>query len=320
MSDEHVMKFELHYFFGDGSHRMDAIARHQCEGELLRIIEEISHVLHIHFTPQTEAYAEGGLKEIWSFVKSNPIFLAVATGVLINVISDQVKIDRELINLQKESLLLEIQEKKLNLYNLKKEINSGEPEVINAITNDVVFILNNNYRAIRSRSEFYKNLQACHKITKISSQQLDFQNRPLSDPKVVERDQFENFILSTDELPKETDEAATIDVISPVLKKGKYKWRGVYGGSPIDFYMKDKDFKDSIFHQQVSFTNGISLKCVLEISKKINEIGEVYVSNYSVLTVISYHFGEQSVETKQGKQYFRLKELKQNQLKLFDNE
>ncbi len=141
MLNEQVMKFELHYFFGDGSHRMDAIVRHRCEGELLKIIEEISNTLHIPFTPQTEAYAEGGLKEICSFGKSNPYLLAVATGVLINVLSDRINIDRELINLQKESLRLEIQEKKLNTYKLKKEIDSGDPQLINSITKDVVFIL-----------------------------------------------------------------------------------------------------------------------------------------------------------------------------------
>lgn len=320
MQLEQAMKFQLHYFFGDGSHIMDAVVRHRCEGQLLRIIDEISNTLHIPLTPQTEAYTEGGLKEVWTFVKSNPYFLAVATGVLINVLSDKISIDRELINLQKESLRLEIQEKQLNIHKLKKEIDSGEKKVVESITNDVVFILNHNYRAIRSRSEFYKNLQGFHKVTQISSQIFDFQNHPISEPKVVDRNQFKNFILHTDELPKERDESATIDVISPVLKKEKYKWRGVYEGVPIDFYMKDKDFKESIFQQQVSFTNGVSLVCVLEISKKMNEAGEIYISNYSVITVISYSLGEQSVETKQGKRYFKEKEYRKNQLKLFDKE
>ena len=82
--------------------------------------------------------------------------------------------------------------------------------------------------------------------------------------------------------------------------------------------MKDSEFKNSIFHQQVSFTNGVSLECVLVISKKMNEIGDIYVSNYSVPTVISYHFGTDTIETTQGKKYFRDKGYKDNQLNLFD--
>ncbi len=318
MPDSQIMKVELHYYFGDDTHQMDAVVRHRCEGEILKIIGEISHVLNIQFNPQTEAYIEGGLKEIWSFAKNNTYILGVFTGVLINVMSDQINIDRELVNLQKESLRLEIQEKKLNIYKLKKEIDSGNPKILSSISDDLIFILNNEYRVIRSRSDFYKYLDRYPKITKISGQQLDINNLPVSKPEIVEKEQFKYFILSTDELPTEIYENASIEVVSPVLKKGKYKWKGIYNGEPIDFYMKDRDFKESIFHQQVSFTNGVSLKCVLEISKKMNEIGDIYVSNYSVLTVTSYNFGENLVETKQGKKYFSDKENKANQLNLFD--
>lgn len=313
-----TMKVEFHYYFNDDSHQMDAVVRHRCEGEILKIIGEISQILNIQFKPQTEAYIEGGLKEIWSFAKSNPYILGVFTGVLINVLSSQINIDRELVNLQKESLRLEIQEKKLNIYKLKKEVNSNEPKVLGSISDDLIFILNNEYRVIRSRSDFYKNLDRYPKIVKISGRQLDINNLPVSKPEIVEKEQFKKFILSTDELPPEVDENASIEVVSPVLKKGKFKWKGIYDGVSIDFYMKDKDFKDSIFHQQVSFTNGISLRCVLKISKKMNEIGEIYVSNYSVLTVISWHFGENTVETKQGRKYFRDKENKSKQMNLFN--
>jgi hypothetical protein len=317
MTDMQVMKVELHYFFGDNSHFMDAAIRHKCEGEILKIIEEISSVLHLPLTPQTEAYHEGGLKEVWAFAKSNPYILGVITGVLINVLSDQITIDRELVDLQKESLRLEIQEKKINIHKLKDELESGDPQILNSISEDLVFILNNKYRVLRSRSDFYKNLYGYQKVTKISGQQINIYNEPTSEPAVVERDQFKNFILSTDELPKEVDESATIELISPVLKKGKFKWRGFYEGDSIDFYMKDKEFKNSIFNQQISFTNGVSLKCILEIKKKMNEIGEIYVSSYSVITVVSYNFGEDTVETKHGKQYFRTKDHKKNQMDLF---
>jgi hypothetical protein len=320
MNYSQTMKLELHYFFADESHQMDAIIRHRCEGEILKLIVEISSVLSVPFNPQTEAYLEGGLKEIWSFAKNNPYLLGIFTAVLINVLSNQINIDRELTNLQKEGLRLEIQEKKLNIEKLKKEIEIGEPKACALMADNLVFILNTEYRVLRSRSDFYKNLLGYQRITKISGQQVNEKNQPVSEPKVVERAQFKDFILSTDELPSEIDEDASIDVISPVLKKGKYKWRGIYKGAPIDFYMKDKTFKDSIFHQQVSFTNGVSLKCVMAISNKMNEVGDIYVSNYSVLTVISYNFGKDTIETSQGKRFFRDKEYHSKQIGLFEEE
>ena len=318
MPNEQVMKFKLHYFFADVSHQMDAVVRHRGEGELLKVIGLMSSVLDIPIHPQTEAYVEGGLKEIWSFAKNNKYILGVLTGVLINVLSDQINIDRGLVDLQKESLRLEIQQKKLNIQKLKQEIESGNQDVIPIISEDLIFVLNTEYRVIRARSELYKNLIGYQKVTKISGQQLDINNEPTSEPKIVERERFRDFILSTDELPKEIDETASIEVISPVLKKGKFKWRGIYKGDSIDFYMQDKEFKNSIYHKQVSFTNGITLKCVLEISKKINEIEEIYVFKYSVHTVISYHLGENSFETNQGRNYFAKKSCDKNQMKLFD--
>jgi hypothetical protein len=258
------------------------------------------------------------LKEIWTFTKNNPYVLALISGVLINVISDQINVDRELVNLQKENLRLEIQQKKLELHNKSKELESGNPEVIKEIKDVLIYILNTEYRVIRARSDFYKSLNKYQNVERISGLQLSHNNEPITDLVVVERDEFKNFILYTDNVPPELDEDASIDVIAPVLKKGNFKWKGFYDGESIDFYMKDKDFKESIFLKQVSFTNGIKLKCVLEAARKMNEAGEIYISSYSVLAVVSYHSGGNLTETSQGRKYFLNKKSKANQLKLFD--
>lgn len=313
-----MMKFELHYYLKGSSHQMDAVVRHKCEGEILKLIGQIGYFLKVDPNPQTEAYAEGGLKEIWAFAKSNQYILGIISGVLISVISDQINVDRELVNLQKENLKLEIQQKKLELHNKTKEIESGNPEIIKEVKEILIFILNNEYRVIRARSDFYKNLNKYQKVEQISGAQLSHNNQPIIDPVVVEREQFKNFILYTDNVPPELDENASIDVIAPVLKKGNFKWKGFYEGASIDFYMKDKDFKESIFLKQVSFTNGMKLQCVLEASRKMNEAGEIYISSYAVLAVVSYHVGENLIETTQGRKYHLNKKSKANQMKLFD--
>jgi hypothetical protein len=61
-------KLELHYYLNNGSHSMDALVRNKREAEILAIIQEISTVLSLPVNIESEAFREGGLKEIWRFV------------------------------------------------------------------------------------------------------------------------------------------------------------------------------------------------------------------------------------------------------------
>ena len=67
-------KIELHYFFSDESHSMNALVRNKCEHNLLGILKERSTVLNARLNVETEAYTEGGLKERFVLL-SNSEFL-----------------------------------------------------------------------------------------------------------------------------------------------------------------------------------------------------------------------------------------------------
>jgi len=54
-------KIELHYFFRDSSHRMNAFTRNYCEKEILLIFKEVSQILNIEIELEAEALKEGGL-------------------------------------------------------------------------------------------------------------------------------------------------------------------------------------------------------------------------------------------------------------------
>lgn len=62
-------KIELHYFFRDETHTMNAFVRNECEKELLTIIKEVILSLDIEVDIESEAFKEGGLKEIWKFFR-----------------------------------------------------------------------------------------------------------------------------------------------------------------------------------------------------------------------------------------------------------
>ena len=313
-------KFELHYHFDDEdkTHSMDAFTRNKCEHEILQIIGEITSELEVNVKVETEAYGEGGLTEIWTFLSSDNGQLTIILSLLTLALS---RIPLRKTKLEKKDLQLSIEEKKLNIELLKKELeNKGIPENTINIEN-VVLKISNNYKIIKHKSNFYKQLYRYPKVKKISATKLNEKKDKIDEPAYVERKDFEKFILETDNLEALPDENATIEIISPVLKKGKFKWKGIYDklGVVIDFSMKDKEFKDEVVDDGIPFKNGTFIDCILEIERKIDDFGNIFNSNYSVLTVLRQHDETVSVETPQGKKYRKKKEAEKMQLKLFND-
>src|SRR5699024_12752690 len=104
------------------------------------------------------------------------------------------------------------------------------------------------------------------------------------------------------------NESATIDIISPVLKEGKSKWKGIYNEKHISFAMDDEIFKRDVLGKRVSFKNGSRIVCVLKIHRKLDEAGEVKITGYSVDTVLEVSDGENLKETLGGKTHKRSEE------------
>ena len=214
---------------------------------------------------------------------------------------------------------LSIEERKLNIELLKKELDSqGIPE--NKVNIEkFVLIINDNYKIIKHKSNFYKLLYKYPKVKKISATKLNENKEKIEGPTFVERKDFDKFILGSDNLDALPDDNATIEIISPVLKKGKFKWKGIYGklGTAIEFSMKDKEFKNNVVEDGIPFKNGTFIDCILKIERKIDDLGNVFNSNYSVLTVLKQHDEKASLETPQGKKYRQKKEAERMQLNLF---
>lgn len=111
-----------------------------------------------------------------------------------------------------------------------------------------------------------------------------------------------------------------IEIISPVLKTGSYKWKGIYAknGKTINFAMKDNDFKNEVINNYIPFKNGTDIECKLEITRKVNEFGEVVITGYTVPLVSKKHDGAIVTETNHGKTVRKKKEEpEKQQLDLF---
>ncbi|SHJ36555.1 hypothetical protein SAMN05444280_11781 [Tangfeifania diversioriginum] len=312
-----MSKLEIHYHFDnlDSTHTMDAFIRNRCEFELLQISHEFQKKLDLDIKIETEAFEEGGLTEFWTFLSDNAVQIALILTLLSQVLS---RVPLRKSRLSKKELELSVAEKELSILQLKKQIQESEKPDIDI--QDLNIFIDTNPKILKHISNFYNQLDKYLKVKELSTTILDDKKSKVNETAIVKREDFKKFILESDELEPIVDEDATIEIISPVLKRGKYKWKGIYNkvGHPIEFFMKDKDFKGTVIAEGVAFKNGTFIDCILEISRKINEIGEIFDSSYSVLTVLKKHDENVSEETPQGKKYRKEKEAEKAQMKLFD--
>ena len=315
MQIAHSTKLQMHYYLENGSHSMDAIARNKCESEVLAIVQEIAKVLNTQIVIEAEAWKEGGLRDIWAFANANAAVISVIVSIAGIVISRIPTTDPELEQLQKEDLKLSILERRINLAKLQKEVE--EDKVTQDTVEKVASLVDTNYKVVTRKSNFYKQLNNTPKITKVGINGLDKEGEEAFKEAMVQRSDFKRFILHSNSLPVQIEDNAVIEIISPVLRNGRHKWKGIYKGESISFSMNDQDFKRDVLSEQISFTHGAAIKCVLHIHRKLDEVGDVVVTRYSVDTVIEN--GQESVfqETMQGKKYRHQKALKDAQQDLF---
>jgi hypothetical protein len=144
--------------------------------------------------------------------------------------------------------------------------------------------LSENKKITIRRSNFFSTLQKYGKADKITFSIEDHKKSVLKKIDIPRKD-FDEFIMVSDDLESLIDENAVIEIISPILKKGNYKWRGIYKNKVLFFNMKSNEFKTLVQTGKIEFKNGSSINCVLQIKRKINNIGEEVITGYDILQV-----------------------------------
>jgi len=312
---EPTNQIELHYYFSDDTHSLNAFTRNKCEAEFLHIVKEIFETLELEIDIESVAFQEGGLKELWNLLGEHGIQISIIISIISLVIAIDPFSDDELINLQKEDLQLSIEEHKLKIKRLKND----EPQNNQNIDIDkVVSYFNSNHKVLRHRSDFYKSLITSSKITKIETSRM-YNGQVIGSTQTIEKHEFSKYFISDSDLPIETVEDANIEIIAALLKPdGNSQWKGIYKGKTISFYMKDKAFTKSVDSGEVIFKTGFTIICVLEIKSALNELGELKVKNHTVSTVLSTFEDDKKVETEQGKRYLAQKKKDLARPSLFD--
>ncbi len=314
---ENANRFELHYYFNDDSHEIDALVRNKCEAELLAIIIEVASVLDINSQLISEAYKQGGFREFWRLLGENTQEITLLLVLIQTIVTAIPQFDSENEGLEKELNRLSIEEKRLNIEKLKREFQDDKTAKGNI--DKAASTVATNLRIIKRKSNFYSHLEKYEKVNKIGFGALNDNWEPVTNEAFIPRSDFRKFILGTNKLRPDEDDNAIIEIVSPVLKEGRYKWKGIYNEIPINFEMLDVIFRDAVLLENIPFQHGSTIKCVLIIHREIDEIGEIKITGYSVTTVIEKIDGNTSFQTTQGKKYRHAKKLMESQTDIFPN-
>lgn len=307
-------KLELRYYFNDKSTYIDAVVKHKCEKEVLAFIRSLADMLDVKLTVYNEPSQGEGFREVWGVAGQDSRAISMVLNLCMQVmvrpslsIGGKPKKDRTVDDDEKMQRQLALLKRGLKL---KK---AGA-----TIPGELVDLLYTYPRFCKMKSNFYEAIKGYPKVTKITLRELNENNRSRSGSLEVKRDRFDYFILRSDDLPPRIDQKATIEIISPVLKDSKFRWKGIYnkGGEVIDFYMQDEDFKKQMFEDKISFASGMCIDCVLEIGRRMSEMGETLNVSYTVTTVIRTRFDKLEILTPQGKRHLRKLEAEKKQLTL----
>jgi hypothetical protein len=287
-------RLELHYFFNDESHTINSLLRNECEKEILYLIKEISETLRLKIDIETLPPEEGGFKESWKFLGKNANQITIIVSVAAIVISRIPIENHELTKLQIENLILDNEIKKKELEKLNLEFLDENAINKNTIKDSVEFV-NKNYRIAWRKSNFYKKLNNYPKINSIEVQRLE-ENIPVGKPRKTLKNEFSKYILLNDNLPDSEFEKAIIDVISPTLKRGNFKWKGFYENVIINFKMNDISFREKVLNGEIHFSNKFSIEVKMSQERKINQDGNIVVTNTFVHKVFASFEGEDRID------------------------
>ena len=308
-------KLELRYYFNDKSDYMDTLIHHRCEKEILSLLRMLSDMLDVKMTVYNGwVDRQDGFRDVWSVAGGNSRLISIVLNLFMQVwtrptllmggqpVRSHTAADEE--KMQREVALLRnaLKRKQLGL----------------TLSRELVELLAASPRVCKCKSNFYEALRGYPKVTRLTLRELNGNNRSRSGSLEVRREQFDFYILRSDELPPVKDAKATIEIISPVLKDSRLRWKGIYnkGGETIDFYMNDEAFKRDMLDEKITFKSGICIDCVLEIQRRLNELGETVNVGYTVETVIRTRFDKLEIVTPQGKRHLQKLEAEKRQLTL----
>jgi len=308
---------------------MNAIVQNKSEAEFLFLIKEISSVLNLNIIIETEPLAEGGIRRWFKLIrKGEKKQLIISSAILIQlavvvtttplatvltkateaIIENMFKddIDNQIKELELEGVKLSNEEKSINIELKKIELLTKIQE------------LEDNQKIKKRKSNFYEQLRKDNQVKSVSFTAEDKNKKPILNELKVYRQDFNKHVLETNVIETDPIDNTTIEIVSPVLIKGDYKWKGIYDSKSISFSMKSNEFKTLVQSGKVEFKNGSTINCLLDFVKVVDNEGNEKIDSYKVLRVNSYYDIGKSIETGEGRKHRQEKDADESQYNIFE--
>lgn len=279
---------EIHYYLDDGSHTIEAKAFYACQQDLVGLIDYVAEQLHVEVSVKTIALNEGGIRAWLKTEGKKQILIPVIVAVVTSILSSgPTEVIGTLVRHEVEEWIKSPEIKELEHLRNEKERLILKSEIDSIKANQRKFDKQSVETAVRSkRSNYYKHTESIDNLKAvefIQKEEPDSSSYILKE--VVPRAQFHSYLINSTELEPIEIENAHIEIVAPVLKGGKAKWRGIYNQKSISFSVLDSDFLDDVYTRKVSFSNGSVIRCSLQEKSKINSKGEEVVFGYEVVEV-----------------------------------
>lgn len=287
---------EVHYFLSDGSHAIEARAFYACQQELVGLIEFVAKQLNIQVDIKTVATKkEGGVIDYLT-VASDTISLVPfwkVLGLIASYIVGKIMIPglregfksivvqytKEVLKTRGEKYLDQLG-RDVNILRLEKERAALKKEL------NIDFNEKAEKALEKRRARFYSQAKSVSTVEKIG---FELKATPFSKSYIwkeeVSRVKFGDYLNETNEIEPMEDTNAEIEIVAPVLKQGRRKWKGIYMGKDISFTVLDNIFLNAVWERKFLFSNGSVIRCHLEVSQEVDADGDVKTTSYNVLEV-----------------------------------
>ncbi len=302
-ASNNALTIQLRYCFEDENlHSMNAEVFNECERQFIKVIRSTEKYFEDTLQVKIKPRKEGSLIDIFTVAINNPEIRATAL-TLITIFTTKF-FDSKFSSAKHKTD--ETSKKLENVQSIKEQIKAG---TLNE--DDFDYIASNDKDLRKQKSNFFKSAKKEAEVLKIETTTItDLDQQPIII--IVERKDFDSFILpETTEKTEETQEAK-IYIVAPILIKGRRDaWKGIFENNNIDFKVADKEFLAQVWNKQINFQNGTYINCELKTTTSTNiETEETKISrevenvaNYGEdnqpLKIISHRKKSKSTDTSQ---------------------
>jgi hypothetical protein len=288
-TSNNTLTIQLRYCFSDENSRsMNAEIFNECERQFIKAIRSTEKYFEDTLQVKIKPREEGSLIDVFDILINNQAVTTTFT-VLITIFATKF-FDSKFPTAKHKTD--ETSKKLENLQAIKEQLKAGT-----LTEEEYEYIASSDKELRKLKSLFFKSAKKETEITQVEVKTItNINSQPIVI--VVDRKDFDTFILPETTEKEEDIQQEKIYIVSPILVQGKKNpaWRGILNDVPIEFRIADKEFLQQVYGKQIKFSNGTFINCDLKTIKTTNiETEETKISR-EVTTVINH--GEEDNQIK----------------------